>query len=198
MLVAAAVAPVALAGDPCFHSFDNRPPVSEGTSSHVSIQECWFGPTITRVAVGDEVVWQNASSQPHEVVGANLAWGAHAKLLEPGDSIGWTFTEPGIHPYSCMLHPGMTGAVVVGDVTAAGIGAPGAAGVVGSDGQPGEGPTTVDTGASVADPNADPAPGLVVASVGAAAIALVGAALLAARLSSRPRVAAHGQDPVTG
>jgi hypothetical protein len=47
-------------------------------------------------------------------VGSNLTWGAHDKLLEPGDSIGWSFDKPGVYAYTCMLHPGMSGVVVVG------------------------------------------------------------------------------------
>jgi plastocyanin len=105
---------VTVAGDPCFHSMD-RPPVSAGSTDHIAIADCTFGPTITYVDVGSQVVWRNASSQEHEVVGSNLTWGAHDKLLQPGDSIGWSFDAAGVYPYSCMIHPGMTGAIVVGD-----------------------------------------------------------------------------------
>jgi hypothetical protein len=95
----------------------------------VTIDECSFGPTAAWVPVGSEVTWRNVSSQGHEVVGSNLTWGAHDKILAPGDQMGWTFERAGVYGYSCMIHPGMTGVVVVGDASmpAAAVGAPAAA-----------------------------------------------------------------------
>lgn len=123
-----AVAPaVALAGDPCFHEVDNRPAPSTGRTSQVVLGDCVFTPTVNSVPVGTTVTWRNAASQAHEVVGSNMTWGAHAKLLEPGDTIGWTFEKAGVYGYSCMIHPGMTGVIVVGDAAqaaAAGAAAP--------------------------------------------------------------------------
>jgi plastocyanin len=117
-------APVA-AGDPCFHNM-NRPPVSEGTATVVKLGDCAFYPTITRVPVGTEIEFLNTDQVGHEVVGANLTWGHHEKILEVGDRIGMTFASAGTYPYTCMIHPGMTGAIVVGDgVLGAGAAAPG-------------------------------------------------------------------------
>jgi plastocyanin len=119
-LGALVVAPsVAVAGDPCFHSFDTRPATSSGSTSQVVLGDCVFTPTVTRVALGTTVTWRNGSFQAHEVVGSNMTWGAHDKHLAPGDTIGWTFDEAGIYGYTCMIHPGMTGVVIVGDVAAA-------------------------------------------------------------------------------
>jgi plastocyanin len=110
------VAPaIALAGDPCFHSFDNRPAPSSGSTNQVVLGDCVFTPTVNRVAVGTTVTWRNGSTQAHEVVGSNLTWGAHDKLLAPGDTIGWTFETAGTYAYTCMIHPGMSGAIIVGD-----------------------------------------------------------------------------------
>lgn len=122
------------AGDPCFHDM-SRPPVTDDAATTVAIGDCSFHPTIDRVAAGTEVTFANRSGQAHEVVGANLTWGAHGKLLEPGDEIGWTFDEPGVYPYTCMIHPGMTGAIVVGDAAAAGstVGSASAAGAGGQE-----------------------------------------------------------------
>lgn len=108
-------APVAQAGDPCLHDL-TRPAPTTGSTAEVAIGECQFEPTVNHVATGSLVTWKNTSLQPHEVVGANLTWGAHDKLLGTGDSIGWTFDGPGVYAYTCMLHPGMTGAIVVGAV----------------------------------------------------------------------------------
>ena len=108
-----AAAGTVLAGDPCFHS-TARPATSSGTSVAVTIRDCDFSPTVTTVPVGTTVEWTNRSFQGHEVVGSNLTWGAHEKVLQNGDSIGWTFDKPGVYAYTCMLHPGMSGVVVVG------------------------------------------------------------------------------------
>ena len=112
--------PAVAAGDPCFHEMDNRPPTSSGNTSQVAIGDCVFSPTVTRIPTGTTVTWRNTSFQGHEVVGSNLTWGAHDKVLQPGDTIGWTFDAPGVYAYSCMIHPGMTGAIVVGDVVSTG------------------------------------------------------------------------------
>ena len=112
-----------IAGDPCFHEFDNRPAPSNGATSQIALGDCVFTPTVSRVAVGTTVTWRNGSSQEHEVVGANMTWGAHDKLLSPGDTIGWTFDKAGLYGYSCMIHPGMTGSVAVGDAAEAAVAA---------------------------------------------------------------------------
>jgi hypothetical protein len=53
-------------------------------------------------------------------IGGNL-WG-HLEDLQPGDSYSATFNDAGIYPYACSYHPGMTGAIVVGDGDGAGNG----------------------------------------------------------------------------
>jgi plastocyanin len=114
LLLGWAAAGSVLAGDPCFHSTD-RPATSSGATVAITLGDCVFTPTITSVPVGATVTWTNRSFQPHEIVGSNLTWGAHEKLVPAeGGSIAWTFDKPGVYAYSCMLHPGMTGAVVVG------------------------------------------------------------------------------------
>jgi len=112
-----AVPAVVLAGDPCFHEFDNRPAPSTGRTSQIVMGDCVFTPTVNSVPVGATVTWRNGSIQDHEVVGSNMTWGAHDKLLAPGDTIGWTFEKAGVFAYSCMIHPGMSGVVVVGDAS---------------------------------------------------------------------------------
>ena len=120
----ALTAPTIVAGgDPCFHAFDNRPAPSTGATSQVVLGDCVFTPTVNSVPVGTTVTWRNGSGQSHEVVGSNLTWGKHDKLLGPGDTIGWTFEKAGVYAYSCMLHPGMTGTIIVGGVTSADAGA---------------------------------------------------------------------------
>lgn len=114
------IAPVSVAaGDPCFHDLD-RPAPGDDAVTTVKLDDCTFMPAIARVDVGDEVRFLNSSSQAHEVLGAHLTWGAYEKLLEPGDALTVSFDAAGTYPYTCRLHPGMTGAIVVGDGRLAG------------------------------------------------------------------------------
>ncbi|HEV8489383.1 MAG TPA: plastocyanin/azurin family copper-binding protein [Candidatus Limnocylindrales bacterium] len=144
-------APAAVAGDPCFHSTSNRPATTTGATTSVAIGDCVFAPTVTVVPVGATVTWRNTSFQGHEVVGSNLEWGAHDKVLQPGDSIGWTFDKAGVFAYSCMLHPGMTGTIVVGgaDVALASNVEPGAAKTAPSAGGTSPAPLAVAGGAGL-------------------------------------------------
>jgi plastocyanin len=121
---------VVLGGDPCFHD-ESRPALGSGTGTTVKLDTCAFFPAIARVVVGTTVTFLNGSELPHLVTGANLGWGSHTTNLAPGASIRYRFDEPGVFPFSCMLHPGMTGAIVVGD----GAG-PAAGGPVASSGGP--------------------------------------------------------------
>jgi hypothetical protein len=76
-----------------------------------------FGPTVARIDAGDTVAFVNADGEVHSVGGANGTFGnAHAEIL-PGDEVSFTFDREGVFPYVCTFHPGMSGAVVVGDGT---------------------------------------------------------------------------------
>ncbi len=110
-----AAAGVALAGGGCHQGVGADP--AEGTSTVVKIDGCTFSPTVTRVAVGTEVRFLNTSPQFHDVTGRNGEWGSDT--LQDGQSFAFRFAAPGLYPYSCSLHPGMAGVVVVGSPTAA-------------------------------------------------------------------------------
>jgi plastocyanin len=101
------------AGGGC-HASDARATESSGTA--VRIEGCTFGPTILRVASGVTVTFVNDSAGEHAVTGNG--WGT-IDILEPGDQVRHRFTDPGIYPYQCYLHPGMSGAIVVGGSGAA-------------------------------------------------------------------------------
>jgi plastocyanin len=181
LLLAWSAAPLAVrAGDPCFHSTD-RPPVTDAAETAVTIGDCSFFPTIARVPVGATVTFTNGSVMDHEVAGANLTWGAAQTPIAPGDSVEHTFTAAGVYPYSCMIHPGMTGAIVVGDggAATAGVLAPagGDAPSAAADGSPA--PAVAEAGASSPEATLPIVLGLVVA--GLLVVALVVVALVAGR-----------------
>ena len=68
-----------------------------------------------------------------------------------GEKVSYTFSEEGVFPYVCILHPGMIGAIVVGD----GIG-PATKGSVtgGMIVPPGDDTAATDTGTDAAAPAA--------------------------------------------
>jgi len=89
-------------------------PASEGTGATVELTKFCFSPTVVRVQPGTTVTWVNRDSLEHVVTGASVSFGGFDRL-GPGTSITQTFNTPGIFPYTCSLHFGMSGAVVVGD-----------------------------------------------------------------------------------
>lgn len=86
--------------------------VTQGTGDTVEMIDACFTPTTLRIAPGDEVTFENTDGFAHNV-GGNL-WG-HLDDLDQGEAFTATFAEEGVYPYACTYHPGMTGAIVVGD-----------------------------------------------------------------------------------
>jgi plastocyanin len=89
-------------------------PVTDGVGTTVEIEEFCFGPTILRVAPGESVTFVNLDRSPHTVLGANATWGGY-DALKKGHEATYAFAEAGVFPYVCTWHPGMVGAIVVGD-----------------------------------------------------------------------------------
>jgi plastocyanin len=181
-------APAVSAGNPCFHGFE-MPPASAGGGTDIKLMPCAFEPTITQVAEGTEVTFVNGSDFTHLITGANQAWGSPDVEVQPEASVSYTFDTAGIYPYACALHPGMSGAIVVGDVgEALASGSTGASNAGGSTGTSTQGGSSTSDGsettpASVpteAASNADALP-LVAVGIGAGLIAGAAAAWLAIR-----------------
>ncbi len=91
-----------------------NPIVDEHATTVVMSSNC-FGPTIARIDEGATVTFVNKDLAMHNVTGAAYSWRSPADLLT-GDSVEHTFNETGVYPYACTLHPGMVGAIVVGNV----------------------------------------------------------------------------------
>jgi plastocyanin len=92
-------------------------PQTDQATKVVVIEGACFGPTITRVPVGTRVAWTNKDSFAHVVVGMGFHWGSNGELNQ-GDRFSTVFRAAGVYPYTCYLHPGMNGAVVVGGADA--------------------------------------------------------------------------------
>lgn len=108
-------APAVLAGDPCFHGY-TIPASTTETASAVRMDPCAFVPTNVRVEPGATLTFTNTSGDVHLLTGANQAWGDREKEIKPGETVSVTFETPGVYAFSCALHRGMSGAVIVGDV----------------------------------------------------------------------------------
>jgi hypothetical protein len=140
--------------------------------------EACFTSTVLYVDRGTDVTWTNRDPMDHNVIGVGGTWGDLNLTLSRGDSVSYRFDEDGVFPYACWIHPGMIGAIVVGDGVGTGL-----SGVV---------PATVaDEGVTppaVADTGVDPTVIWVVAAVSLLA-GLGGAFAMLARGRRRGAVA---------
>jgi plastocyanin len=88
-------------------------PVAPGTSEEpaVSIVDFAFEPETLEVAAGTSVTWTNAGEIPHTATSADSAF--DSGVLDSGQIFSHTFDDEGTFPYSCAIHPNMTGTIVV-------------------------------------------------------------------------------------
>lgn len=70
-----------------------------------------FQPTTITVSQGSTVTWTNQSTALHTVTSDTGAW--TSADVAPNASTTVTFNQAGTFPYHCMIHPYMTGQVVV-------------------------------------------------------------------------------------
>jgi plastocyanin len=113
LLVGLVGAPTVLAGDPCYHGFD-MPARSVGSDTQIKVAPCAFGPTVSYVATGSTVTFFTGPGFTHLITGANQEWGSRDVELQPNQTVSYRFDTPGIYPYACALHRGMSGTIVVG------------------------------------------------------------------------------------
>jgi plastocyanin len=111
-------------------------PVTERAGTRVAIREFCFTPTILHVEPGQQVTFANRDPLAHNVLGANGIWGSYGSLKR-GRETTYRFTESGVYPFVCVYHPGMVGAIVVGDGVGTGFEATTAAGPVAQVTSPG-------------------------------------------------------------
>lgn len=96
-------------------------PVTDQQGTRVHIKNYCFGPTILRVRSGETVTWVNRDGFSHSVLGANGTWGSYEQLRGIPAEVSYRFVRSGVYPYVCTYHPGMMGAVVVGNGTGRGV-----------------------------------------------------------------------------
>jgi plastocyanin len=101
------------AGGGCHGDANGASPYMEADGTTViRMDVCTFAPTVSRVPVGTTVRFLNTSTIDHAVVGRLTTWGSN--VLSPGKEFSQTFVAAGTYPYTCPLHQGMVGAIVVG------------------------------------------------------------------------------------
>ena len=119
LLVLAGTATPAAAGGGC-HT--NGRPSDQAAVTTVRIDHACFRPGVALVAPGAEVTFVNDSGLEHNLTGPAFDY----TELPDGGSAKMTFAEPGLYPFACTLHPGMSGVVVAGALPSAPAAAPAA------------------------------------------------------------------------
>ena len=80
-----------------------------GGGTTINEQDFAFGPNTLTVKVGDTVTFTNSDSVAHNVKIDGQVLGAQ----NLGQSKTWKATTGGSFPFSCTLHPSMTGQITV-------------------------------------------------------------------------------------
>lgn len=89
---------------------------TSATGTEVDIAAMCFQTPVLYTETGSTVTWTNSDSVPHTVTGS-----FGSKEMRPGKAARFTFATAGVYPYACIYHPGMVGAVVVGNANALGV-----------------------------------------------------------------------------
>lgn len=88
---------------------------TDARGSVVRMKDSCFAPTVVRVQPGGSVTWVNDDRDVHALGGVTNVFGQLHSEVPPGAKVTYRFEDEGVFPYLCILHPGMGGAVVVGD-----------------------------------------------------------------------------------
>jgi plastocyanin len=70
-----------------------------------------YGPNTETISVGQTVTFKNTGVSPHDATATDGSW--KTPLLQTGESASVTFSTPGTFGFTCVLHPWMTGTIVV-------------------------------------------------------------------------------------
>ena len=95
---------------------------SSARTKTILLAKFCFTPTLARVPIGSVVTWINNDNVNHTVTAANATWSGFGELAT-GERVTRRFVDAGVYPYYCLLHPGMAGAVLVGDANGPGAAA---------------------------------------------------------------------------
>ena len=94
-------------------------PQGVGSPGCESTSECYL-PYSLEIQVGDTVLWSNDDTAAHTVSSGNPTDGMDgifdSSLFMSGTTFEFTFDESGEYPYFCMVHPWMTGEIIVNEI----------------------------------------------------------------------------------
>jgi plastocyanin len=107
-------------GGGCYGGVTQNDATGEKIATVRMIDAC-FTATVTTVDPGTDVTFVNADFGMIHNVSAH-EWG-HFEDMSKGDAFTVSFDGAGVYPFACQYHPGMTGAIVVGDGTGTDSGA---------------------------------------------------------------------------
>jgi plastocyanin len=92
---------------------------TQGEGDTVEMKDACFRPSTLQIDPGETVTFVNRDAMTHNVTA--MGWGRFEDMNQ-GDAFRATFEESGVYAFACQYHPGMTGAILVGDGTGAGSG----------------------------------------------------------------------------
>ena len=76
-----------------------------------------FIPYSIKISKGDIVEWTNTDTAPHIAISGTASNGPDgifdSSLMMPGDSFSFTFSDEGDYDYFCIIHPWMSGKIIV-------------------------------------------------------------------------------------
>jgi len=84
---------------------------NNNNTNAVSIMNMQFTPGSITVTAGTTVTWTNNDNMTHNVTSNSGAFSSGN--IEAGKTYSFTFNTKGTFPYTCTIHPGMTGTVIV-------------------------------------------------------------------------------------
>jgi plastocyanin len=79
--------------------------------AHVEITNYEFRPAVLTVPTGTMVTWTSHDDDPHTVTSSENVFASPG--LDADETFSYSFSTPGTYPYSCRLHPQMTGTIIV-------------------------------------------------------------------------------------
>jgi plastocyanin len=108
-----------IAGGGC-HGTMTQADATDRDEATVHMVDACFDASVLRVDRGTSVTFVHEDAGlVHNVGGTE--WGFYGEMRK-GDTFSATFDDVGVYPFACSYHPGMAGAIVVGDALGAGTG----------------------------------------------------------------------------
>lgn len=101
--------PVQIDGQTVVQPFNVQLQETVEAENLVEMRDNQFVPETLEIDVGDTVVWQNMDGYLHTVTGFGVD-----RNVQSGDTFSHTFDQQGTYDYECIIHPGMSGTVIIG------------------------------------------------------------------------------------